>query len=259
MRAVLVAAVVLLAGPPATAVAVDPGAPVSARLDPSVAGARSHLLVEAHGRPYDGRSPSAVVLAVQRGFRLDPRAAAARCTAQQANDLACPETSRIGRGSATVTASGVLVPGGAEDFQATLGFFVGSTPHAGDLAAVVVTVSEPKTNTRRALTGRVVRVPDGPFGYELRFDGPGQAMGALPPGVTVELKSLQVDVGAQRTVTHTSRVKRHGRTVRVRRRVTYALVTNPSTCAGAWTGELRASFADGSTEKTALSVPCSPR
>lgn len=245
LRLFLLAVLVL----PAAAAAQNPEG-IDARLEPNTPSAASRLA---------GRTPSAVVLSVQRGFRVDPRAAAGRCTPQQAEELACPDDSRVGAGTAVVTAKSLLLPGGMQDYEATLGFFLGAPRRDGDLAAVVVTVREPKTNVRETLTGRLVAVADGAFAYEIRFEGPQRATMALPPGVTVELKRLRVEIGAQRTVTTTRRVRRKGRVLRVKRRTVLALVTNPSRCSGTWSGRLRTAFADGGEESFALSVPCRTR
>jgi hypothetical protein len=234
-------------------------ADVTVTLSPNVAGKPSTVTVDASGTDpdFNGRIPQSVILAIQRGFVFDRRAVAALCSAQQAQSLSCPESSRIGSGSATVTASGALVPGGSQDYTAQIDIFAAAPSTAGDLADIVIEVSTP--GGKVGGKGRLVPIATGTFGYEVRFDNlpsPGQS---LPPGVTVTLKRLQVTVGVHRTVTSTKIVKkrvkvkrrrRHGRRYRiVRRKVTirrsYNLITNPSTCAGTWAAQLRVRFSDG--------------
>ena len=237
------------------ATAQAPG--VSVQLQPNLAGRASSLVVVVEGQTgqADGRVPTSAVLSVQRGFRVDPRSRAVRCSARQAQSFACPEASRIGTGQATVTARGLLVPGGAQDFTASIALFLSPPDPITDVAGVVVAVTEPSTGRRGTATGRIVRRARGPYGYELRFDR-FPTTPAPPPGITVELKRLDLRAGARRTVTIIRTVRSGTTRRRVRRRVTYSLITNPSTCNGSWTARAALSFQDGSSLASNLSTPC---
>jgi hypothetical protein len=263
----LLAAGLALAGP-AAAQSSPQG---SVTLDPATPGRASHAALHVSGGTATSGQPTpqAIVVAFQRGFVFDATAAAERCTPQQAQSSSCPEASRIGKGSAVVNVSGALFPGGSQDFTATIDVFIAPPAQKGDLAGVVVRVSQPQYGSR-SLSGRLVPVAAGPFGAELRFEGLDQATQGFP-GVTVTLKQLDVNVGTERTVTTTKvvrkrvRVKRgkHGARRRyrirkrtVRTRTAHALITNPATCTGAWYGQLRVVYADHQDQQD-LSTPCS--
>lgn len=220
---------------------------LSIRLDPNLVGRSSTLEIVANPQSGqgDGRVPKSAVLSIQRGFKLDPRARAARCSSRQAENFNCPRASRIGGGEALVTASGAIVPGGSQDFTAAIDLFLAPPIRPNDLAGIVVYVHEPTTGQRGTTTARLVRRARGPYGYELRFEfGDGQA---APPGVTIELKHLELRAGAKRTVT------------RAGRRVTFSLITNPAACDGTWNGQGVIRFTDGSSEQADLSSPCRRR
>ncbi|HVE68683.1 MAG TPA: hypothetical protein VNB64_08905 [Solirubrobacteraceae bacterium] len=244
-----------LAAGAGAATAQAPG--VSVQLQPDVAGRASSLVVAADGRarPVAGRVPSSAVLSVQRGFRVDPRSRAARCSSRQAQDFACPEASRIGSGQAVVTARGLLVPGGAQQFTASIALFIAPPVPSADVAGVVVAVSEPSTGRRATATGRIVRRARGPYGYELRFDRFPAAQ-PPPPGVEIELERLDLRVGARRTVTVYRTIGSGTSRRRVRRRVVRSLIANPSACYGSWTARAALSFPDGSSLQSDLSTPC---
>ena len=241
----------------APASAQAPG--VTVTLSPNTAGRSSTLVLSADGQAdqVNGRIPRSAVISVQRGFRVDPRARAARCTSSQASSFSCPAASRIGTGQAIVTASGAFVPGGSQDFTASIELFLGAAAQRGDVAGVVVVVREPTTGQRGTGTGRIVRLASGPYGYELRFDRiPAQTP---PPGVTIRLKRLDLRAGARRTVTVRRTVRRGGRRRTVRRRVTYSLITNPTSCDGSWNGHAAVGFTDGSSLEGDVTSPCTPR
>lgn len=232
---------------------------VSVHLDPNVARRASSLVVSADGRAAaDGRMPKSAVLSVQRGFRVDARSRSARCTPRQAQSSACPEASRIGSGSAVVTARGALVPGGAQDFTAKISLFLAAPVPSSDVAGVVVDVKEPVTGQGGVVTGRIVRRASGPYGYELRFDR-FPTTSAPPAGITVKLKRLDLRAGARRTTTRFVTVGRGTRRHRVRRRVTYSLITNPSSCAGSWRGHATLTFEAGAPVEADVSTPCRAR
>src|SRR5688500_7821342 len=81
------------------------------RLDPNLVSRPSALEIEANPQSgqSDGRVPKSAVLSIQRGFKLDPRSRAERCSARRAESFNCPRASRIGGGQAIVTATGAIV------------------------------------------------------------------------------------------------------------------------------------------------------
>jgi len=234
-----------------TVVALALAAPAVARapetkltLTPNVAGKGSTLSVESKGQSEQigDRMVRSAILSVQRGFKVDPRSRAARCNAQQAERFSCPEASRIGSGRAVVNASGLIVPGGSQDFTAAIDLFLAPPVRRGDIAGVVASVSEPTTGQRGTATGRLVKVPTGPYGIELRFDRFPSA--EPPPGVTIKLKELTLRAGAKRAV------KRRGK------RFTFNLITNPAKCRGTFKGRVDIGFTDGSSLSTNIAAPC---
>lgn len=207
---------------------------------PNVAGKPSRLAVDAS--PGDAGSSgeqarSAAVL-IARGFRIDPRSRARRCSRDQAERFECPAASRIGRGQADGTAS--LGPAASQSFSADIDLFLAPAQRRGDIAGVVVQVREPQSGFRATGTGRLIRLASGRYGSELRFD---QLAGGqqLPPGVTVTVQRIRLSVSASRTVRKVVR-RRHRRRVR---RVRYHLIRNPRTCSGSWPYEVRVSYASG--------------
>jgi hypothetical protein len=242
-RIVCAAALTLAAASTAAAQAPPPGA---IQLVPNKAGKPSELRVDLGSGtlPASGEVPSSVVLASTRGFRFDRRARAATCSGGPAESFSCPERSRIGSGSAEFVVRGPLLPPEGLADTATIDVFLAPPPVSGDLYGVEVQVNEQRFGMRGRSVGRLVPLPSGPFGSELRFESVGGAL-EPPPGYTVELKRLQLSAGAKRTVRKTKVVRRNGRRKRVRRRVTYHLIRNPSSCPGAWPYEVRLGFASG--------------
>ena len=84
--------------------------------------------------------------------------------------------------------------------------------------------------------------------------------------MTFQLRTLSLDIGARRSVTRTTvkrvRVKRRGRRVTVRRRVTrtvyYDLLRNPATCAGAWAMRVTLRIGGGDRVRD-VRLPCTAR
>jgi hypothetical protein len=217
------------------------------KLVPDVAGKPSRLEVDVSPQQVGAPSEPAqsVVLAIARGFVIDPR--------------------RVGRGTVEGNASGLLVPGGSQDFTATIDLFIAGPPQPGDIAGLVAQASEPRTGLRGTATGRLVRVAQGAFGTELRFD---QLPGVQrpPPGVTITVKRVRLAIGASRRVRKVRIKKRRVRTRRgtvVRRRrlvkrIRYHLIRNPRTCAGSWPYQVRVGFPSGEQVRDG-SVPCRGR
>jgi hypothetical protein len=223
------------------------------------AGSRVHIEVGGAAPELAGGLPESVALGIQRGFKLDVHAVAARCTGDALTTGKCAATSRIGSGQAIVRTSGFL----NQDIPATLDVFLAAPVQAGDFASAVVVISA--VGLSRAVRTRLLAPATGPFGYELRLEGIAAAVPAVP-GLTFALKSLTLDLGASRKVTKTTykrvRVTRNGRRVTVRRkirkRVTYNLITNPKTCTtGTWVVRLTVRVA-GADRLRDVAVPCVP-
>ena len=254
LRRSVIAASVALTAAAALASTAPPG---TLSLVPNTAGHASKLVIDASlgGNAQSNAQVQSVVLSGTRGLRFDPRSRRARCTSQQASNFGCPAASRIGTGQAQGHASGALVPGGRYDFTASIQAFLAPPQQSGDLAGVVLQFNEPKSGQRGSTTGRVVPVASGPFGIQLRFDDLGGAM-PPPPGVTITIDRLQMTSGAKRRVVRSRTVRRHGRRVRVRRRITYSLLTNPRTCGGSWPYQLVVTYSDHQQVYDG-SAPCS--
>ena len=251
------ALVLMLAGP---AHAQD--TTITGGLTPNTAGAGSRVHIDVSGLAPElaGSLPQSVTLGVQRGFKLDVRAVAARCTGGALTTGKCPAKSRIGTGQAIVTTRGLL----NQDIPATIDVFLADRVQPSDVASAVVVFGA--VGASRVVRTRLLAPATGPVGYELRFDGIADAVPAIP-GVAFGLRSLSLDLGARRRVTTTTykrvRVNRDGRRVTVRRkvtrRVTYNLLRNPKTCTtGAWSVRLTMGVA-GTDRARDISVPCAPR
>ena len=237
-------ATLALAGGVAGVEAQGGGQEVSVRLQPNLAGKPSTLVIEATGDSAQagGGIPRSAQILVQRGFKVDPKSRAARCSEAQAEASACPEASRIGAGEVDGTASGAIVPGGSLDFTAEIGLFLAPRERSQDLAGIVVAVREPTSGIQGSATGRIIPRRQGPFGYELRFDDLDSA--AEPPaGVTIELKRLELRAEAHRRVGGKTR----------------HLIRNPKSCDGSWRSRAVLRFTEGSPVSAALEAPCRAR
>lgn len=251
----LAAAVIVTVGAPASAAEAPPGA---LRLSPEIAGKRSALDVDLGPGALTGgaqsRRPQSVALFGAAGLKIDLRAVAGRCPDSGAGRFDCPESSRIGRGTAQGHAEGALVPGGRYDFTAQIDVFLGHPREPGDLAGLVVKVSEPQSNQHLMAGGSIRRIAQGPFGSETRIDSLSGGS-EPPPGVTVTLDRVQLRVAASRTVRRKVTVRRHGKRRRVTRRVRYGFLTNPRTCAGSWPYRVHVEYSDGGEDFDGT-VPC---
>lgn len=205
--------------------------------------------------------PQQLTFALQRGFEVDGRAVKARCTDALADAFNCPDSSKVGAGSAVITVAG---PTGSLDVVASLDAYLG--PGSGaKVGTVFLEINEPNTKTQRNVRAQVVAVNDGQFSYELRVDSLASFQQAVPPGFTASLKRLTLQVGAARTerkvITKRVRLKsrngKRGKLVkrRTRRSYGYSLLRTPDTCQGAWTIQLRAQFQAGLIVRDAL-APC---
>lgn len=192
--------------------------PPAVQLEPNTPATGSDLLLDVRSRSGvpTGERAQSLVLSAPSGFRIAPRAVRGRCGTRAARSFSCPEASRIGSGQVEGHASGALVPDGRLDFAATIDAFLARPVQPGDVAGLVLEVSEPMTGKRGTLAGRVVRTP---AGVELRFD---DIAGAQPsvPGVGISIDRVLLRAGAGR------------------------LITTPPACAGSWQFRLTVTYAD---------------
>jgi hypothetical protein len=216
-----------------TAVGAQSAEDVTVTLDPAAAGKPSRLTVVASGEATSSgqEQPQSLSLFIARGFKVDPRSRAKRCSEQQRLDLSCPAESRVATGTAQGSATffGQTFP-----FSATIEAFLAPRAQPGDIAGVAVVVREQSSGRTGSGKARLLRTGDsGPFGIELRFDEFPAA--DVPAGVTVKLDRLELSVKASRRV----RVKRPRRKPRYRR---YHLIRNPRECSGSWPFQARVQF-----------------
>jgi hypothetical protein len=129
----------------------------------------------------------------------------------------------------------------------TFTLFLGAPKQAGDVGAVDITGSDTVLHQTITGSGRLFKAAGG--GLDLLFDQFPTI--ALPAGTTVTVNSLSLSASATRTVT----VKVGKRKHKHKKKVTYSLITNPSTCTGQWTGTATVTFASGPVTQS-LSTPC---
>lgn len=210
--------------------------------------------VDAANQAPQEENPTSAVLQAARGYHLDLRALTATCTPDQAKSFACPAAARIGGGVIDGHASGPLIPSnGRFDFEATVDAFLAPPLQPGDVAGVVLEVTEPQTGSRGTIAGRVVNVDNGPFGLAVRFDDLNTAQPQVPPATQVYIDHVHLDAEAHRTVTRmitkVRTVKRHHKRKRIRRRirtnVTYGLIVNPPACSSDWPWEMTVDYPSG--------------
>ncbi len=262
----LLALPVVLMALPATALAQSSG-DVSVTLTPNVAAKPARLAVTASGEAVGSGQevPKSLSVLIVRGLKADPRSRAIRCSSEQASAFSCPADSRVGTGLAQGEVS--FPPFGTFPFTASVEAFLAPRAQAGDIAGVVVQARESSTGRQATLRGRLLRVPSGPFGVELRFENFDLGAGAAPQGASAKLTRFELSVEAQRTVRRVRVVRRrvktrHGTVVkrrRVVRRRRFNLITNPPTCGGTWPYQLRASFPSSPDVVRDGSVACTRR
>ena len=213
------------------AAAAAGGGTMSVALQPDKVRKHSRLTVSASGFT-ETSLPTAAEIDVQKGFTASAKSVAKLCT----DPRACPPASSIGSGFARVTASTVL---GRVADTVNFTLYLGRRERAGDIASVIVIGQDSELHQTATGSGRLLKKASGRL--ELLFD---HFPTIRNPAVTaVTLDSLSLSAGATRTV------KRH------HKRVTYALITNPSTCNGHWTGVATVTFA-GKKSSNSLFIPC---
>lgn len=245
------------------------------RLDPTVAGGGTTLLIGVNGPALSARGHAAtsLVAALPRGMRLDTRSRERLCTRAQAASRRCPAASRIGFGRIAVAVTGFLAPGGETELAWSIDAYLAPATHASDAASIVLRsqllgadgafvlvapflAAQPPPVT--VTTGRVVRPSAGRYGLELRFPELPGAVSVRPPAVAAPTR-LELSLGAVRRVrqpfvrrlrvrtptgTRTQEIADH-------RLVGYDLLRTPDGCRGTWTAQLRLGFPGGTTRTPA--------
>ncbi|HWF35615.1 MAG TPA: hypothetical protein VG295_09580, partial [Solirubrobacteraceae bacterium] len=220
---------------------------------PNTVSAGSGMSVAINGLTGSGL-PSSVDLMLQPGFAASANSVSVLCTAAQASSSTCPASSQIGTGSVGVSlfSSPTTVP---------LKIFLGAPTQSGDIASVIL--SGAVFGTTLTVSGRLF-VPAG-GGLEFLLTG--------FPAVPVSLDALSMSVQSSQTISKTTTKtvtryvyrgkgkhrKKHKvkRKIKTTTRTVYSLISNPSTCAGMWTGTATFTYSTGPSV-TALSAPCTP-
>jgi hypothetical protein len=216
--------------------------PGAVRILPAVTGAPATLVWTASFKQPPAAQLQAYNVDIARGYRFDPRAARGTCTVAQARAATCPPLSRIGSGHGQVT---VFPPSGPQEVEIGIDFFITPPQRPGDIAGLVLAAHEPVSGLTFNLVGRLVTLPKGPYGLELRF---ADTAAELPSDIVVQLHHVSVRFGTQRTVKVGAGAKR--------RRVTYHLLTTPGTCPRkGWPFLLTVSYTTG-TESYAARGAC---
>src|SRR5918992_1125127 len=103
-------------------------------------------------------------------LRIDLGARGTTCSGASAEGFSCPEASRIGSGSAEFVVRGPFLPPEGLADSASIAVFIAPPVQSGDLFGVEVQVTEQRFGMQGRSVGRLVPIPSGPFGSELRFE-----------------------------------------------------------------------------------------
>lgn len=197
----------------------------TAVVTPDLAGAASRMRLTLDGADpaVGGKVPRGLTLAAQRGFRFDGKSVKGRCGLEQAKTEGCPLKTRVGTGSADVTASSALF--GNIDVRATIESFLAPRKSKRELAGVIITLNVLGTQT--VARGYVDAPAKGAYGLRVVFP----ELPPTPGGFSVTLKHFEIEFGAKRTV-------RRGH-----RRIRHSLLRNPRRCTqGSWLGRATLRF-----------------
>jgi hypothetical protein len=247
---------------------------------PTAAGAGSHLHIDAKGQ--DGgmtpkEIPAALGIAFGPGFTLDASAVPGTCTADQAKNYACPADSTIANGTWSGVVQGLGFGENGQPFNAALTFYKAPPQQPGDPAGVVFMYKETSYSFQGEGLGRLENTGDAAYPVAIRFDK--LPLPDLPPGLTITLQELKLDIGAgTATPAHSPKVTRK----RHRHRLPYcskkrrhhcrhrhhrrhsasaaaagSFITNPATCAGGWTVQIQMDYSSHQ-ERREANVPCTP-
>jgi hypothetical protein len=224
----------------------------SVTLTPSKAKAASSAALSITGVTGFSTLPISVDLLLQPGFTSSANSVTTLCMATQAASNSCPPASAIGTGSVGVSFFGspTTVP---------VNLFLGPPSQPGDTASVILIGSVGGTSID--ISGRVFTPAQG--GVEVLLSG--------FPSLPVTLNSFAISLAASRSVSRTvtkTVIKKvfvgkgkHRHKKKVKRKVkttvttVYSLITNPSTCSGAWTGTATLTYTAGS-DVFPLGTPC---
>ena len=274
-RSLIVLAATLALAPAASA-------QVTAQLTPNTAGAGSHLVLDAKGTDAGLRAqtiPAGLAIGLQKGFTIDPSAAAGVCSDAQAGKNACPANSIVGTGSLDVLAEGFAFGAHGTAFTAQITFYRATPRQPGDPMGVVFFFREPTSGFQGSSIGRLEPAGDAALGQEIRFDK--LPIPSLPSSLHFTLRELKLDLGAGAS-TPPVRVTKKKRKHRVRRHhgryatllstrwagtppgaialepggpAGAALLTNPTTCASSWLVRFEVDYSDGPQTHDAQ-APC---
>lgn len=206
---------------------------VSAGVSPARPNSASTLRVSAHGA-FPGQ-PSSLTVTLQPGFKASARAVPILCGPAQEARGSCPAGSKVGGGSAAVTAQlgGFTVPD-----TLSLSAYLGVPVARGDIASVMIAGTDSYLHASAHATGRLFKTRGG---LELRFS---QLPHFPTQGATITLNSLSLTAHATRTVG------------RGKRRHRYSLITNPPRCrSGRWNGTVSVSFQSSAVAQS-VSIAC---
>ncbi len=161
-----------------------------------------------------GRVLRSVVFRFARGFSVNRGAVPGRCSSSQARSFSCPSESRIGSASIVT-----VVKNGAKRVAGDVKLYLGVAQHAtnGAVAADVRAAGH-----RHSTTGRIVRIHDRVYAYELRIDGLNSATGGHVERIHATIGSIHSS-GGHKT----------------------SLITNPGICPGGWHYGVAVTYADG--------------
>jgi hypothetical protein len=233
-------------------VASAAGGTATVTLTPAKVKAASSAALSISGVTGFSTLPISVDLLLQPGFTSSVNSVSALCMATQAASNTCPTASAIGTGSV-----GVSFFGSPTNVPVTL--FLGPPSQPGDTASVILIGSVGGTSID--ISGRIFTPAQG--GVEMLLSG--------FPSLPVTLDSFAITLAASRSVSRTvtkTVIKKvfvgkgkHRHKKKVKRKVkttvttVYSLITNPSTCSGAWTGTATLTYTTGS-DVLPLSTPC---
>jgi hypothetical protein len=249
-RLLIITAVMSLAG--AGIASAAGGGTATVTLTPSTASAPAGIAISLAGLSGNSGLPSSVAVLLQPGFTASARSLPVLCTAQQSQSNGCPSTTQIGTGSVGATFLG-------ESLTVPINLFLAAPVEPGDIAAVILSGTLDGINL--TISGRLFVPAQG--GLELLLSS--------FPSEPVTLDSLTLSGQASQTVT-TTVIKRVTKTIttgkgkhkhkkKIKKKVkktiktVYSLITNPSTCTGAWTGTATLTYSSG-TYALPFSVAC---
>jgi hypothetical protein len=274
-QGIIFAAVLAVAAAPAAAWS-SPMPAGDASVSPDTVSTGSHFKVDATTTDAgfrNGQLPTALSIAFQKGFALDPTAVAGTCTTALANKDQCPADSRLGAGAIGVSLNGA-------HYTASIEFFRTAPPQPTDQGGIIFYFKEPQSGFNGSSVGSVRTVDQGIYGELIQFDK--LPLPNLPPGLNIQLDHLQLDLGAGSAAApvaiphHTTKKKHRYRCVKYRghgrrhhcvkwKRIVTAhkssatsFIINPATCTGTWGAQLTWGYQDGTQEQREATLACRP-